>query len=52
MQNTKKIFSAIGFNLSEKMNELDTSNFDLVYSIEENIWNGKKTIQLNIKDLK
>ena len=34
------------------MNELDTSNFDIVYSIEENIWNGKKTIQFNIKDLK
>ena len=31
---------------------MDTSNFDLVYTIEENNWNGKKSIQLNIKDLK
>ena len=52
MQDPKKNFSAIGFNLSKKLSELDTSNFDLVYNIEENIWNGKKTIQLNIKDLK
>ena len=52
MQDTKNIFSAIGFNLSKKINEMDTSNFDLVYTIEENNWNGKKSIQLNIKDLK
>ena len=52
MQDTQNIFSAIGFNLSKKINEMDTSNFDLVYTIEENNWNGKKSIQLNIKDLK
>tara|TARA_B100000925_G_scaffold288701_1_gene270210 strand:- start:930 stop:2627 length:1698 start_codon:yes stop_codon:yes gene_type:complete len=52
MQDTQNIFSAIGFNLSKKINEMDTSNFDIVYTIEENNWNGKKSIQLNIKDLK
>ena len=44
--------SAIGFNLSSKVEILETSNFDMVYTIEENIWNGKSTIQLNIKDIK
>ena len=34
----------------EKM--LSNKRFDLVYQIEENEWNGKTTIQLNIKDIK
>ena len=51
-QDRENIFSAIGFNLSSKIEILETSNFDMVYTIEENIWNGKSTIQLNIKDIK
>lgn len=34
----------------EKM--LLNKRFDLVYQIEENEWNGKTTIQLNVKDIK
>jgi single-stranded-DNA-specific exonuclease len=26
--------------------------FDIVYSIEENEWNGTRNLQLNIKDIK
>lgn len=51
-QDRENIFSAIGFNLSSKIEILETSNFDMVYTIEENIWNGKSSIQLNIKDIK
>lgn len=30
----------------------DSESFDICYHLEENDWNGRKTIQLNIKDLK
>ena len=51
-QDSENIFSAIGFNLSSKLDVIETSNFDMVYTIEENIWNGKSSLQLNIKDIK
>ena len=28
------------------------SPFSVLYSIDENEWNGKRTLQLNIKDIK
>lgn len=47
----KKTFNAIGFNLGDKM-ELVQDDFDIVYSLDENEWNGYKSIQLVLKDLK
>ena len=46
-------FDGIGYNLYEKFN-LITNNkkFDIVYHVEENTWNNKTTIQLNIKDIR
>ena len=46
-------FDCIGYNLYEKFN-LTTNNqkFDIVYHVEENTWNNKTTIQLNIKDIR
>jgi single-stranded-DNA-specific exonuclease len=46
-------FEAIAFNMSDCFEKLSEGvHVDIVYSVEENIWKGKSTIQLKIKDLK
>lgn len=47
----KQTFNAIGFNLGNKMNYVQ-DEFDIVYTLDENEWNGYKSIQLVLKDLK
>jgi single-stranded-DNA-specific exonuclease len=47
----KQTYNSIGFNLGNKM-ELVNDEFDIVYALDENEWNGRKTIQLLLKDLK
>lgn len=47
----KKTFGAIGFNLGDKIDCVQ-NNFDVVYGLDENEWNGFKSIQLVLKDLK
>jgi single-stranded-DNA-specific exonuclease len=47
----KKTYNAIGFNLGDKM-EFVQNDFDIVYALDENEWNGHKTVQLLLKDLK
>jgi single-stranded-DNA-specific exonuclease len=47
----KKTYNAIGFNLGAKM-ALAKNEFDIVYALDENEWNGRKTVQLLLKDLK
>lgn len=46
------IFEAVAFNLghlSQDLSKNDTVN--IVYSIEENVWNGKRELQLKVKDI-
>ena len=46
-------FDAIGFGLGKHCEELkNKQHFDCVFTIEENVWNGRTTLQLNIKDIK
>lgn len=47
----KKTFSAIGFNLGDKIKSAQ-NDFDIVYGLDENEWNGFKSIQLVLKDLR
>ncbi|EKD56783.1 MAG: hypothetical protein ACD_58C00093G0006 [uncultured bacterium] len=48
-----KIIDGIIFNCAEYIKDLKKSDVcDIVYSIEENEWNGNKSIQLNIIDIK
>jgi len=49
-ENTKN-FNAIGFNLGPKM-DIVQNDFDIVYALDENEWNGIKSIQLLLKDIK
>lgn len=41
---------AFGFGLTYKLNK--DERIDIAYSIEENVWNNKTSIQLKIKDIK
>ncbi|WP_159948734.1 single-stranded-DNA-specific exonuclease RecJ [Polaribacter septentrionalilitoris] len=47
----KTTYNAIGFNLGDKMDYVQ-NDFDIVYALDENEWNGYKTLQLLLKDLK
>ena len=52
-QESDKTFSAIGFWLSEKATSISSnSTFSMLYTIDENTWNGITSIQLKIKDIK
>ena len=45
-------FVAIGFGLADKKTILEKGQpFDIVYQLEENIWNGRASIQMRIKDI-
>ena len=45
-------FVAIGFGLADKKTILEKGQpFDIVYQLEENIWNGRASIQMKIKDI-
>ena len=45
-------FVAIGFGLADKKTLLEKGQpFDIVYQLEENIWNGRASIQMRIKDI-
>ena len=44
---------AIGFNLGYKLNEIaEGEAVTLLFTLEENTWNNKTTLQLNIKDIR
>lgn len=47
-----KVFDSIGFNMADRFDELTEKmhSFNLAYVVEENVWAGKKKIQLRIKD--
>ena len=51
-QNNKISFSAIGFNLANYIKQVSNSKpFHIIYTIQENEFNGKTTYQLNVKDI-
>lgn len=50
---TTQPIDGIGYNLYEKLGMInDKKKFDIVYHVEENKWNNKTSIQLNIKDIR
>jgi single-stranded-DNA-specific exonuclease len=45
-------FNGIGFNLAEKFNEINDQRFlDLVFTLDENTFNGQTSLQLKVLDL-
>jgi single-stranded-DNA-specific exonuclease len=50
---SKKIFDAIFFLSKDYKEEIKTGNdIDICYSVERNLWNGKESIKLRVRDLK
>lgn len=53
VQNSSYLFDCIAFGLGQYKQLLETSEyFDICFTIEENTWREKTTIQLNIKDIR
>ncbi|MBI3671393.1 single-stranded-DNA-specific exonuclease RecJ [Candidatus Azambacteria bacterium] len=48
-----KFFDAVGFNMPEFYGKIAKGGkVDIVFTIEENEWNGRKSLQLKLKDIK
>lgn len=48
-----KSLEAVGWNLSKLYDQISRAkNINIVYTVEENNWNGRTNLQLNIKDVK
>ncbi len=53
VRQSQKIISAIGFNMSEHYEKLIKGlPVDLAYVVEINEWQGRETVQLNVRDIK
>ena len=53
MQQGSAVFDCIGFNLGEYLPKVTKGiPFDICYTIEENIWRDRRSIQLNIKGIR
>ena len=46
-------FDAVGFGLAHKLPLITSGKpFSIVYSVEENVWNGKVSLQLQVRDIR
>jgi single-stranded-DNA-specific exonuclease len=53
MQEGSALFDCIAFNQGEYISQIKKDvPFDICYTIEENIWKERRTIQLNIKGIR
>lgn len=52
-QDNNKLIEAVAFNMAEILPKLQSDEYiDIVYSIDENTWNGTTRLQLKLKDIK
>lgn len=52
-QDNSETFTGIGFNLADKFELVSSGKpFDICFHIDENDWNGNKSIQLKVIDIK
>ncbi len=48
-----KIFNGIAFNMANKLEIVKSGKpLSIVYTIEENVWNNRRSLQLQVKDIK
>lgn len=45
-------FNAVGFKMGQFEDDFRYRTFDVVYSIEENVWRDRVTLQLNVRDVR
>ncbi len=51
-QNDSGVFDVIGFNMHEYLPAVRSGDpFDVAYVLEENNWNGRRTLQMRLKDI-
>ena len=51
-QNNSGTFDAIGFKMNELLPKVRNGQpFDIAYVLEENFWNGRRTLQMRLKDI-
>jgi single-stranded-DNA-specific exonuclease len=53
-QGDSPVFDAIGFNMHEfepQLRNCKVDNIDIAYVLEENYWNGRRSIQIRLKDI-
>lgn len=51
-QKDSEVFNGIAFGMGHYFPEIQNKEFDIAYTINENNWNGRKQLQLNIKDIR
>lgn len=54
LEQNGKVMSAIGFNLGDRIDDIyiNSGVVDCVFVVEENYWNGRKELQMRLKDLR
>lgn len=52
MQNGSYSINAIAFGASAQLSDVRNRSFSVCYYVEENVWQGKKSLQLNVKGIK
>lgn len=53
-QGNSPVFDCIGFNMhafEPRLRNCDRAQIDIAYVLEENNWNGRRTIQMRLKDI-
>ena len=52
-QNESEGFTAVGFGLAAKKDlACNGQDFEAVYSVDENVWNGQASLQLRLRDIR
>jgi len=51
---SRRVLDSIGFSLGDMLEELEDARgfLDLAYVLEENEWQGRRRLQLRIKDIR
>lgn len=46
-----RVFDAIAFRMADKLDILSGDTIDMAYTVDENEWNGKVSLQLKVRDI-
>ena len=46
-----KVFDAIAFRMADKLDILSGDSINMAYTVDENEWNGKVSLQLKVRDI-